>query len=93
MIITMECTDCKFCASFDAGLRVTCMNPSLPASQVYEYEPLGDDDALNCPGFSEGLPTEFTFEELEEAEDVWKNFGTLKYSDALKSYAERKRDA
>ncbi len=93
MIITMECTDCKFCASFDAGARVACLNPNLSSGQVYLYEPLGPIDAIECPGFTEGLPAEFTFEELEEAEDIWRGAGKLGYTSVLKAYAERKRNA
>ena len=42
-----ECNDCKFCANFSEYL--VCLHPKLPASAVWDYEPVGDLSAENCP--------------------------------------------
>lgn len=69
MIQIYECTDCEHCASFDFGLRVFCLHPDLHADEVYNYEPVGDKSAHRCKGFDEGYPSEFSIEQLHEAED------------------------
>jgi len=63
-----ECTDCKNCASFDDGYRIVCLNWELAADKVYDFQPLGDKDARDCPGFDEGDPHEFSMNDFIEAE-------------------------
>jgi len=62
-----ECTDCKNCGSFDDGYRIVCLGDELPATQVYEFPPLGTRDIRYCPGFDEGTPREFSMKEFDEA--------------------------
>lgn len=75
----MECTDCKYCASFDFGYRIICLHKDLPAQEVYEYSPLGDKNAENCVGFDEDEPQYFSMAKLIEAEnslsehEEWEN--------------------
>ena len=64
----LECTDCRFCVSFEDGYRVICANPSLTPDAVNEYHPVGEGDAFECMGFSEGDPQEFWGSKFSEAE-------------------------
>ena len=66
-----ECTDCTNCASFDFGYRIVCLSKALPADAVYNYEPLGEGNADNCPSFDEGEPQHFSMKELDLAEGYW----------------------
>ena len=63
----MECTDCRNCGSFDFGYRIVCLKDDLPATQIYEFQPLGNRDADFCPGFDDGNPQTFSLEEFTEA--------------------------
>ena len=72
MIEIYECTDCKHCASFHSGYRVFCTNPALEPESVLDYHPVGDGNAENCTGFDSGNPMEFTWKQLEEAEEYSK---------------------
>lgn len=62
-----ECTDCRFCASFDQGARIFCANPALPPRAADGFLPVGEDSADNCSEFTPGEPHEFTAQELEAA--------------------------
>lgn len=97
MIIIMECTDCKHCASYEAGETVACLHPGLPANQVQLFYPdnLTSDaeDAIRCPGFQEGLPKEFMYGDLQNARrefDEGTDSTDEGYFEALREYALRK---
>jgi hypothetical protein len=80
MITIMECTDCKFCASFGFGFRVFCLNEKFPANEVCKYVPIGEKKADNCGGFLEDDPFHFTSKQLDEAENFSKNkYGEVTY--------------
>lgn len=81
-----ECTDCRFCVSFEDGYRVICNNPNLPPNEVTKYPPVDrDGDARDCDGFEEGDPEEFSGRQFGEAEDYSeKNFdGEVTYPGIL----------
>jgi len=90
MIIIMECTDCKHCASFGAGTRVACLHPDLPAGNVRLYQPanaLSLRSTTVCRGFKEGLPTEFSLEEISEAYALVRN-DCISLYEALRKHAK-----
>ena len=64
----MECTDCDNCANFDFGYRLVCLCPTLSPGSVYDYQPLGDKDADDCIGFTDGVSQYFSISQLVEAE-------------------------
>jgi hypothetical protein len=69
MIEIYECTDCKHCASFAWGYRVFCLHPDLKGDAVVNYAPVNDyQSADKCDGFDEGRPSNFSQEQLVEAE-------------------------
>jgi len=64
-----ECTDCKWCADFENGYRIFCLNPNLPPDEVLKYQPLFDRDASYCKEFYESESFEFIQRDFSEAED------------------------
>lgn len=48
-----ECTDCKWCANFDSGMRIICLHKNLPPNEVCKYLSIGTEDASRCKGFDE----------------------------------------
>lgn len=88
-----ECIDCEHCANFSDGFRVFCMHPDLPPEKVCDYFPVGNGDAEDCPGFTEGsLPNlEFTFDQFTEAEAYCEaNFEDVDYP-GIRDWVEQKR--
>jgi hypothetical protein len=72
-----ECTDCKHCASFAGAYRIYCSHPNLKVDAVYEYMPLGDIDAEDCPEFDGGMCYDFTWNDLMAAE----KYSEINYDD------------
>lgn len=98
MIVTMECTDCKFAASYDAGQAVVCMHPDISPMAVTNFAPESTQqcpaDALTCRGFKEGLPQELLYGDLTNVKAQYAE-GTEESLTAwfwtLREYAERKK--
>ena len=81
-----SCTDCKHCLSFDNAWRIACGHPDLPSVRIYDYRPVGEEDADLCLGFTEGKSMEFSFGDLLTAQE---DCDYSQYTDCLREYAER----
>jgi hypothetical protein len=88
-----ECTDCFKCASFSDGFRIVCLAKSLPADEVFKYQPLDDNPANNCKKFEFGGAREFDYNtDYDEAIKYSESIGINEGYKGIRKWCEKNLD-